>query len=136
MIRIRKGGEWDLSRFPHEIRRALEAEGSVLVDQIAPGLRARPEEDAVVFLSAEGAELGRVPNYRLRPVDVDTLIDGLRRDLPADVADQAVAALAEGAVEAPPTMDELIIHLGARRLTVHRSVGVPAWPADDVPPAA
>lgn len=128
--------ELDIERFPFEYRRAIEKAGNVLVEQLTPGLYARPEPGVVVIVSNEGEDLGEIPLYRLKPIDPELIRPYVVQavdQFPPHVADQIVAGLNNGdAVIRDLTNSEWVtVDVGPVKVArVHRAHLVPSWPLD------
>lgn len=132
----------DMRRFLYEARRALHDE-LILPEALDPGLYAKPDPDneRIALLDRHGTHLAWLPWYRLRRPDPEQLRTAAAiacSRLPIDLADQAIAAINDGAVTVhEPANDDYVsvdVHLGARTLALfaaHRRAVVPGYPQPD-----
>lgn len=130
--------KFDLDRFRFEARLAIESKGEMIVEQLPPGLSL--DLDAAtreVILLTDGAEVGRIPVYRLREVD-RRMLTAVVGEILDDIDDAAVATELRGRIDsgkstyhAPPGSDWVTFVVDGTPLAkIHRSRVCPGWPAD------
>jgi len=127
----------DVARVPHEIRRALDEQATVLPEMLTAGLLSRPEPGELVVLSHEGVELCRVPLHRLLRADYGRLgpyvaasLDRLRPH-DATTVREALANDEQATVYDPPDSEWVgVMVAGIKVALVHRSRLVDGWPGE------